>query len=247
MPRATLQPDRQAQQQAAQPVERQHHPGHERLARGRCQCRIVRISRGPPRMTSWCATSPGSRTEWIGTLPPIPAAVAFTVPDDVVDFVSAWSSIEIFRMWERARGLGRGATFARAEGEFGAGRARIRCARASASRSARAGTPGPSSRSRQGHRPRAPSPHCPERLPGAVGIMAASKPAASITFPASTPVTSCPATSGHSSNGAHLALPAEEQDPHAARATASGLIRSTAVRKRFSLGPMPAAESRSGA
>src|SRR6185436_1669018 len=45
----------------------------------------------------------------------------------------------------------------------------------------------------------------------------------------------------------HLALPAEEQDLHAARATASGLIRSTAARKRFSLGPMPAAESRSGA
>ena len=52
---------------------------------------------------------------------------------------------------------------------------------------------------------------------------------------------------GAHQDGADLALPAEEQDPHAARATASGLIRSTAARKRFSLGPMPAAESRSGA
>ena len=83
---------------------------------------------------------------------------------------------------------------------------------------------------------------------GAVKSTAASKPAASTTSPTSTPVTSCPAAlEGAHQDGADLALPAEEEDPHAARATASGLIRSTAARKRFSLGPMPAAESRSGA
>ena len=48
-------------------------------------------------------------------------------------------------------------------------------------------------------------------------------------------------------HGTDLAVPAEEQDLHAARATASGLIRATAARKRFSLGPIPAAERRSGA
>ena len=48
-------------------------------------------------------------------------------------------------------------------------------------------------------------------------------------------------------HGADLAVPAEEQDLHAARATAPGLIRSTAARNRFSLGPIPAAERRSGA
>ena len=55
-------------------------------------CRIVSVSPGPPRITSWWATRPGSRTEWIGTEPPIRAAVAFAVPDGASSFVSAWSS-----------------------------------------------------------------------------------------------------------------------------------------------------------
>ena len=51
--------------------------------------------------------------------------------------------------------------------------------------------------------------------------------------------------SGHQDR-ADLAVPSEEQDPHAASTATSGLMRSTAARKRFSLGPIPAAESRSG-
>ena len=47
-------------------------------------------------------------------------------------------------------------------------------------------------------------------------------------------------------HGADLAVPTEQDDVHAARATAPGLMRSTAARKRFSLGPIPAAERRSG-
>ena len=83
---------------------------------------------------------------------------------------------------------------------------------------------------------------------GAVKSTAASKPAASTGSPTSTPTTSCPAAaSALHQDGADLALAAEEEDSHAARATASGLNRLTAARKRFSLGPMPAAESRSGA
>ena len=42
-------------------------------------CRIVSVSPGPPKITSWCATRPGNRTEWIGTSPPILSAVAFAL------------------------------------------------------------------------------------------------------------------------------------------------------------------------
>src|SRR5581483_7578713 len=54
--------------------------------------RIVSVWPRPPRITSWWATSPGSRTEWIGTSPAIAAAVAFAVPDGASSFVSWWSS-----------------------------------------------------------------------------------------------------------------------------------------------------------
>ena len=54
--------------------------------------RIVSSWPGPPSSTSWCATRPGSRTEWIGGSPPIAAAVAFAVPDGASSFVSWWSS-----------------------------------------------------------------------------------------------------------------------------------------------------------
>ena len=64
--------------------------------------RIVSVSPGPPRITSWCATRPGSRTEWMGTSPPILAAVAFAVPDGASSFVSAWSSTISARGSERA-------------------------------------------------------------------------------------------------------------------------------------------------
>ena len=64
--------------------------------------RIVSVSPGPPRITSWCATRPGSRTEWMGTSPPIRAEVAFAVPDGASSFVSAWSSTISARGSERA-------------------------------------------------------------------------------------------------------------------------------------------------
>src|SRR5919107_610130 len=42
--------------------------------------RMVSVCPTPPRMTSWWATSPGRRTEWIGTPPPISSAVRAAVP-----------------------------------------------------------------------------------------------------------------------------------------------------------------------
>ena len=52
--------------------------------------RIVSVWPSPPRITSWWATRPGRRTEWIGswTLPPasaISSAVRFAVPDGRVE------------------------------------------------------------------------------------------------------------------------------------------------------------------
>ena len=54
-------------------------------------------------------------------------------------------------------------------------------------------------------------------------------------------------TEGWDQDNADLALSSKEQNSHAARATTLGLIRCTAARKRFSLGPIPATESSSGA
>src|SRR2546423_1292688 len=55
-------------------------------------CRIVSNWPSPPSKTSWCATRPGSRTEWIGGSPGRSAAVALAVPEGASRFVSAWSS-----------------------------------------------------------------------------------------------------------------------------------------------------------
>ena len=41
--------------------------------------RIVSVWPRPPRMTSWCATSPGRRTEWIGTSPSISGRISAAV------------------------------------------------------------------------------------------------------------------------------------------------------------------------
>ena len=59
--------------------------------------RTLSVCPSPPKMTSWWATRPGSRTEWIGswTLPPasrISSAVRFAVPDGASSFLSWWSS-----------------------------------------------------------------------------------------------------------------------------------------------------------
>src|SRR5439155_25598753 len=50
--------------------------------------RIVSVWPRPPRITSWCATRPGSRIEWMGTSPAMPAAVALAVPEGASSFVS---------------------------------------------------------------------------------------------------------------------------------------------------------------
>src|SRR4051794_1127030 len=55
-------------------------------------CLIVSSSPVPPSSTSWWATSPGSRTEWIGTWPTSRSAVALAVPDGVSTFVGGCSS-----------------------------------------------------------------------------------------------------------------------------------------------------------
>src|SRR4051794_5122052 len=68
-------------------------------------CLMVSVSPRPPKMTSWWATSPGSRTEWIDwcTLPPasrISSAVRLAVPDGASFFWSWCSSmISTSGMW----------------------------------------------------------------------------------------------------------------------------------------------------
>ena len=132
--------------------------------------------------------------------------------------------------------------------KLGARKHGIRCSRASASSSASAASPRPVVPITHGTPAESAVTALPWTADGAVKSTAASKPAGVDQLPHLDPghVVSRLAQGAHQ-DGADLALPAEEQDPHAARATASGLIRSTAARKRFSLGPMPAAESRSGA
>ena len=62
----------------------------------------------PPNSTSWWATSPGRRTEWIGrwTLPPASvtsSAVRFAVPDGASSLRSWWSSmISTSGIWRAA-------------------------------------------------------------------------------------------------------------------------------------------------
>ncbi len=55
-------------------------------------CRIASVSPGAPKTTSWWASSPGRRTEWIGTSPPSIAAVARAVPDGASSFEAWWYS-----------------------------------------------------------------------------------------------------------------------------------------------------------
>src|SRR6266511_2306637 len=64
-----------------------------KLERSTESWRIESVWLSPPKMTSWCATSPGSRTEWIGswTFPPAPrinSAVRLAVPEGAPFF---WS------------------------------------------------------------------------------------------------------------------------------------------------------------
>ena len=57
------------------PLQREQHAG-TKASREFVSWRIVSLCPRPPRITSWCATRPGSRTEWIATSPPIFSAVA---------------------------------------------------------------------------------------------------------------------------------------------------------------------------
>ena len=71
--------------------------------------RSVSVCPSPPKITSWWATRPGRRTEWIGswTLPPaaaISSAVRFAVPEGASSFLS-WCSSTISHsgMWGAIR------------------------------------------------------------------------------------------------------------------------------------------------
>ncbi len=70
--------------------------------------RIESVSPSPPKMTSWCATRPGRRTEWIGscTFPPasrMRSAVRLAVPEGASSFPSWCSSmISLSVMWAAA-------------------------------------------------------------------------------------------------------------------------------------------------
>ena len=132
--------------------------------------------------------------------------------------------------------------------KFGARKHGIRPSRASRSSSARSSSPRPVVPITHGTPADSAAAAFPKTADGAVKSTAASKPAKSISLTDLHPVdlVAGGAKRPHQ-HGTDLAVPAEEQDLHAARATASGLIRATAARKRFSLGPIPAAERRSGA
>src|SRR5215211_1483424 len=70
--------------------------------------RMESVCPRPPKRTSWCATRPGRRTEWIGscTVPPasrIRSAVRLAVPEGASSFCSWWSSITSHSgMWAAA-------------------------------------------------------------------------------------------------------------------------------------------------
>ncbi len=78
-----------------------------KLSRESESWRMVSVSPTPPRITSWCATSPGRRTEWIGTSPSIRPAVRRAVPEGASSLPS-WCSSTI-----SARGMWRDASAAK--------------------------------------------------------------------------------------------------------------------------------------
>ena len=63
-------------------------------------CRIVKVSPSPPSSTSWCATSPRSRTECTGT--PSTLAPRAPVPDLVV-YLQAPRHGVLCPVWRHAR------------------------------------------------------------------------------------------------------------------------------------------------
>ena len=169
-------------------------------------------------------------------------------PDGASSFVSAWSSMISACGNERAASAAKRIISTAPSAKFGARKHGIRCSRASASSSASAASPSPVVPITHGTPADSAVVALPSTADGAVKSTAASKPAGVDELAYLDPGDLVPrGAEGSHQNGADLALTAEEQDLHAARATASGLIRSTAARNRFSLGPIPAAESSSGA
>ena len=95
---------RGARSRAARPADRSARAAARRPPRARAgrpartprgtSCRGGSSASRPGRRRSppGARRGPGSLTEWIGTSPPIRAAVALAVPDGASSFVSAWSS-----------------------------------------------------------------------------------------------------------------------------------------------------------
>ena len=87
-------------------------------------CRIVRISPGPPRMTSWCATSPGKPDRVDRHVAAHAGRCRVRRSGRCVD-LRIGVQLDDLRMWERARSLGREAHHQHgAEGEVGRQEAR---------------------------------------------------------------------------------------------------------------------------
>src|SRR5262249_14934817 len=64
-----------------------------KLVRSVVTWRMVSVWATSPRITSWSATMPGSRREWIGTSPSISRAVRAAVPDGLSTFAAWWYSM----------------------------------------------------------------------------------------------------------------------------------------------------------
>ena len=64
-----------------------------KLVRSVVTWRMVSVWATSPRITSWSATRPGRRTEWIGTSPSISAAVRAAVPDGASSLAGWWYSM----------------------------------------------------------------------------------------------------------------------------------------------------------
>ena len=238
--------DRQPGREARQLLEREQDARDERLARGRVVADRQRLPR-PPRITSWCATRPGRRTEWIGTSPPMQRGGRLRRARRRVA-LRVGVQLDDLRARQHLRRLGREAHHQhRSEREVRrveerdaalpprARRARVRSAPVVPTTH---GTPASSARvdvRRDGVGRR--------EVDRGVG------PASPAARRAATGVTSCPAASsaGASTEPTFPPRP-EERDLHAAaRARRPGCSRPSARLKRDSLGPMPDAESRSGA
>src|SRR5215213_8327081 len=72
-----------------------------KLVRSVVTWRIVSVWATSPRITSWSATMPGRRTEWIGTSPSISCAVRAAVPEGASSLAGWWYSTISARCMKR--------------------------------------------------------------------------------------------------------------------------------------------------